>query len=179
MANIAGFNAANYGEMQTFSVIPAHKAVMMITASEMKPTKDGTGQRLSLTAEIIGEGQYKGRKLFIGLNMVNKNKQAEDIAARELAAICKAVGILTPTDSTELHNKPFIGDIGVKPAKAAKPAGNGFPAKDAQPEQNVMNGYEPVGGSGTVSLAAPAGAPPAAPAAAAAAPATAPWLVKK
>lgn len=180
MANIAGFDATQVGDMQKFGVIPAHKAMMMITSSELKPTKSTPpGQRLSLTMEIVGEGQYKGRKMFVGLNMVNANTQAQDIAQRELGAICKAIGVLKPNDSIELHNKPFIGDIGVKPAKAAQPAGPGKPAVDARDAENVMRGYEPAA-AGAVTTPAPADLAAAAPAGAAPAAAAGapPWAKK-
>jgi len=184
MANIAGFDANKQGDMQNFDVIPAHKALMMATASEMKPTKDGTGQRLTFTLDIM-EGQYKGRKMFVGLNLVNRNKQAEDISARELGALCRAVGVDRPNDSIELHGKLFVGDIGVKPAKGAQPPSDGKPARDAQPEQNYMKGYAPAGSdttmpnlamAGTHAASAPitqAGAPPTGPA-----DAPPPWLKK-
>lgn len=174
MANIAGFNAGQYGEMQNFEAVPAQKVPMMITESEMRPTKDSTGSRLVLVASIL-DGQSKGRKIYIGLNLANKNKQAEDIAGRELAAICKAIGIMTPTDSVELHNKPFMGDIGVKPKKdeAKKIVAGQF--------ENFMKGYEPMGAggiAGTVGATAAAGsAAPVQPAAQA--PASPPWAAKK
>jgi hypothetical protein len=72
----------------------------------MKATKDGTGQYLNLEIQIVG-GQYQNRKLFEKLNLVNKNDQAVTIAKGTLSAICRAVNVLTPNDSSELHNKTF------------------------------------------------------------------------
>lgn len=173
MANLAGFNAAAQGEMRTFEAMPAHKSTYMITASEMKPNKAGTGAYLQLTFDNL-DGPYKGRKLFIRLNVSNPNKQAEDIANRELGAICKAVGVLTPQDSVELHNKPMIIDVGFKAGK------------NGNADENYAKSYAPLGGTATAAAmagAAQAGtgaAPaPAAPATTPATPpATPPWAKK-
>jgi hypothetical protein len=42
------------------------------------------------------------------LNIVHQNVTAANIAKAELASICRAVGVITPQDSTELHNLPLI-----------------------------------------------------------------------
>jgi hypothetical protein len=36
------------------------------------------------------------------------------IAKSELSAICRAVGVMTPNDSVELHNLPLIIDVRCK-----------------------------------------------------------------
>jgi hypothetical protein len=190
MATLAGFDASQQGEMQNFEAIPAAPYVMMITESEMKPTKDNTGQYLQLVSEVL-DGPYKGRKLWIRLNLVNKNQTAVDIAKRELAAVCKAVGIITPQDSAELHNRPFIATVTVKAGREGKQENSitkyepvsGIPA----PAQHFQTGPAPapVYAAPAQGFAAPQAAPaawtpPVGPAAApyvppAAAPAVAPW----
>lgn len=150
MANLTGFDASKQGEMLNFDAFPAHKALGMMTKSEMKPTKAGTGSYLECEFTLL-DGQYKGRKVWARLNLSNPNKQAEDIARRELGAICKAVGIITPLDSADLHNKPIMLDIGYE---AAAPATNDKPATKAQ---NVIKGYTPA--TGTAGAAAPSPTP--------------------
>jgi hypothetical protein len=105
MANLSGFDASKV-EPNDFGVIPAGDYEACIVNSEMKATKDGTGQYLNLEIQIVG-GQYQNRKLFEKLNLVNKNDQAVTIAKGTLSAICRAVNVLTPNDSSELHNKTF------------------------------------------------------------------------
>ena len=105
MANLGGFNASEV-EPASFDAIPAGKYQAVITESERKETKSGTGEYLQLTFEII-EGDFKGRKLWARLNLSNPNQQAVQIARGELSAICRAVNVLQPGDSVELHNLPL------------------------------------------------------------------------
>lgn len=93
--------------------VPAGKYVAAITASEMKPTKNGAGQYLELEYQII-DGEHKGRKLWSRHNLQHPNAQAVQIARGELSAICRAVGTMTPKDSAELHNLPMTVTVKVK-----------------------------------------------------------------
>lgn len=111
MANLTGFNAAEVKPQESFEPIPVGEYNAMITDSEMKPTKNGQGEYLQLVFEVV-EGEYQGRKIWARLNLVNQNQTAVDIAQRELSAICRAVGVMQPQDSTDLHDKPLT--IGVK-----------------------------------------------------------------
>ena len=106
MANLNGFNAANVDPATDFEPIPAGKYLAIISNSEMKPTKTGSGTYLELTFQVI-EGQYKNRLLWSRLNLSNPNNQAVQIAQGELSAICRAVGVMQPKDSAELHNLPL------------------------------------------------------------------------
>ena len=93
--------------------VAAGKYVAMITESELKPTKAGTGNYLQFTLEIL-EGEFKGRLLWARLNLDNPNVQAVAIARAELSAICRAVGVLQPTDSVQLHNLPLVISVRCK-----------------------------------------------------------------
>ncbi|CAB4214922.1 Protein of unknown function DUF669 [uncultured Caudovirales phage] len=105
------FNAAEVEPQQTFDALPAGRYEVIITDSEMKETKAGTGEYLMLTFEVVGDTKHTGRKLWTRLNLVNKNATAVQIAERELSAICHCVGILSPSDSEELHNAPLVVDV--------------------------------------------------------------------
>ena len=104
------FNAAEVEPQQSFDALPPGRYEVIITDSEMKDTKAGTGQYLQLTFSVTG-GQHDGRKLWSRLNLVNPNQTAVGIAERELSAICHCVGIITPSDSEELHDRPLIVDV--------------------------------------------------------------------
>jgi len=129
MANLAGFDASQIEPMTTFDPIPAGKYLAMITASEMKPNKAGTGSYLELVFTIL-EGEHKGRQLWARLNLENPNELAVKIARAELSAICRAVGVLTPRDSVELHNLPLVIRVACKKRK------------DTDEIANVIKGYE-------------------------------------
>ena len=167
MANLAGFDASQVPEQQEFSALPEGQYVVIATASEMKPTKSGNGQFLQFTFEVL-DGPQKGRKLWARLNLVNPNQTAVDIAQRELGAICRAVGVIKPSDSAELHNKPMLITVAVE-------------IDDRKRESNIIKKYESVGhGAAAAAPAVSGGAPwsgqQAAPAAAApAATGKAPW----
>jgi hypothetical protein len=107
MANLNGFDANQVEPTGDFDPVPAGKYLAVVTDSEMKPTKSGTGSYLQLTFEII-DGPHKGRLLWARLNLDNPNATAVAIARAELSAICRAVGVLAPKDSVELHNLPLV-----------------------------------------------------------------------
>lgn len=116
MADLRGFDANQVEPSTDFDPIPAGKYLAVVTESEMKPNKAGTGHFLQLTFQIV-EGQFKNRLLWARLNLNNPNAQAVQIARAELSAICRAVGVLAPNDSVDLHNLPLV--IHVKCVKRA------------------------------------------------------------
>jgi hypothetical protein len=107
------FNANDVDPAVGFDPLPAGKYLAVITESEMRPTKSGTGQYLQLTFDVV-EGEFRGRKLWARLNLQNPSQMAMKIAQAELSAICRAVGVLTPRDSVELHNLPLQITVGCK-----------------------------------------------------------------
>jgi hypothetical protein len=113
MADLRGFDANQVEPSTDFDPIPAGKYLAVITESEMKPNKAGTGVYLQLTFQII-DGQYKNRLLWSRLNLDNPNPTTVQIAKSELSAICRAVGVMTPNDSVELHNLPLVIDVRCK-----------------------------------------------------------------
>lgn len=129
MANLHGFNAHDVEPTTEFDPLPADKYLALITDSEMKPTKSGSGSYLQLTFEIL-DGPHKGRHLWARLNLDNPNETAVKIARAELSSICRAVGVMQPKDSVELHDLPLI--IAVKCKKR----------RDTDEIDNVIAKYE-------------------------------------
>jgi len=113
MANLDNFNANDIEPTSDFEPIPAGKYLAVITDSEMKRTKSGTGHYLELVFQVI-DGPYQGRLLWSRLNLDNPNTQAVQIAQGELSAICRAVGVMQPKDSLELHNLPLLVTVKCK-----------------------------------------------------------------
>lgn len=126
-----GFNAAEVEPNAPRDPIPAGWYKAVITESIEKPTKAQTGSYLQLTLEVI-EGDHAGRKLFERLNLNNPNQQAVEIAQRSLSGICRAVGVMTPRRSEDLHDKPLMVKVKVTPPRDGYEAGN------------EISGYEPV-----------------------------------
>lgn len=113
MASLDGFNAADVAPSEGFDVLPAGEYRVCIVSSELKPTKSGNGQLINLQLQVL-DGQYQNRRIFERINWVNPNPQAQQIGRGTLSAICRSVGILTPGDTAELHNKPMRAKIKVK-----------------------------------------------------------------
>ncbi len=135
MADLRGFDANQIEPTTDFDPIPAGKYLAVITDNEMKPTKAGTGKYLQLTFELL-EGEYMGRKLWARLNLFNSNETTEKIAQAELSAICRAVGVLAPNDSVELHNLPLVIALKCKKRPDTGEITNevrGFEKKDVPP----------------------------------------------
>jgi hypothetical protein len=54
------------------------------------------------------------RFVWARLNLDNPNATAVQIARAELSAICRAVGVMAPKDSVELHNLPLVVHVACK-----------------------------------------------------------------
>ena len=142
--NLNGFNAAEVEPQSSMEPIPAGWYNVMIVHSEFKATKAGTGEYLQLEMDVL-DGENEGRKLWDRLNLNNPNQTAVDIAQRQLSAICRAVGVMTPQDSADLHDKPLQVKVSIRPA------GNGYEAS------NEVKAYDAAQGAGApTQQAAPA-----------------------
>jgi hypothetical protein len=146
------FNTAGVQPMQprSYDPLPAGEYELIITKSDVKPTKAGTGHYIELEMQVIS-GEHSGRRHWERLNVDNPNKDAEEIAKAALAGLCLAVGQSDINDTADLHDIPFIASIEID-------------RKD--PTRNRIMGYSSAG------VPTPA-AKPAAPAAAG--PAKKPW----
>ncbi len=107
MADLNGFDANQVEPTGDFEPIPVGKYLAVITESEMKANKAGTGSLLQMTFQVI-EGEHQNRLLWARLNLDHPNAVAVQIARADLSAICRAVGVLAPKDSAELHNLPLV-----------------------------------------------------------------------
>lgn len=151
------------------SPLPLADYVMMAIHSEECETQAKDGEYLEFEFVVI-EGQYKDRRVWKKFNLKNRNQKAVDIAKREYKRFHEALGMRGSKRTEELHNKPFIGRVGV---------GKGDYAKT-----NEIKGFKPYGAAAARPAAAPAqttapSATAAAPPAAASTPPEAekkPWL---
>lgn len=126
---LSGFNAADIEPAAPRGTIPAGKYKCVITASEERPNRAQTGTVLKLTLQVI-EGPHQGAYVFDQLNVDNPSPTAVQIAQRQLSAICRAVNVYTPNQSSDLHNKPLLVTVRVE-------------ATENYGAQNKVGGYEP------------------------------------
>lgn len=142
MANLNGFDANRVDPASNFDPIPAGKYLAAIIESELKPTKSGTGNYLQLTFQVF-DGPQKGRLLWTRLNLDNPNATAVQIAQGELSAICRAVSVLVPHDSVELHNLPLVISVRCKKRTDTGEIVNeisGYAKKEVPPAPPAVNG---------------------------------------
>ena len=143
----AAFDSSQHEDMRDgFDAIPAAVCqkewfLAHITKSSIEATKKKDGKYIAFEITII-EGQYKGRKVWPKLNIINPNPVAVEIAQKELATICRACGKGIVQDTAELHSIPFKMKLKVVPAKGDYPA------------KNEPTGYKPLNeGSGQANAA--------------------------
>lgn len=110
------FNAEGIRPREDMEVLPPGDYTVMFVASEMRETKDGSGQYLWLEMDVI-DGEHAGRKLWDRLNLVNRNPKAAEIASRTLASICVAVQKMNLVDSEELHGCTLVAKVKVRPGQ--------------------------------------------------------------
>lgn len=158
----SGFDAQAPENNDAGNVIPAGEYCAVIVKSEKVSCKEpGAGEYLKLDFQIV-EGEQQNKHVFENLNVwlaetTDKKKTAVKIAKANLSAICRAVGVLNPKDSSELHGKPLR-------IKVVVDEGNAQFGK-----QNRIKDYKPRG------FAAPQAAPPQQPVGAGVSSSANPW----
>lgn len=153
MATIS-FNVSEVAPAQEFKPLPEGKYEVVIADSDVKPTRNGNGTYIQLEYEIVS-GEYKGRKIWGRYNIENTNREAVEIGRSQFAAVCQAVNVPSPRDTSELHNLTLVLSVKCKRRK------------DSDELENIISGYKPK------AEAVPAVATPAAPASPS--PSAAPW----
>lgn len=128
------FNADDHEPFVEFEPIPEGKYLSVIRDSNQVETKKGTGHFLKLEFELIGDNQYKGRKVFDNLNLQNPSGDAVRIAKAKLSSICRAVNVMRPKESCELHDIPLVIDVKLEKRKD-------IPAGDPPKFSNKIVGY--------------------------------------
>ena len=133
------FNAA---EIDTTSrdAIPSGTYEAVVTASEMRATKNGLGMGINLTFEILSEGPAKGRKVFVWINYEHPKAEAQRIGREELASLCKAVGVTELNDTNQLHNLPLMVTVGVDRNDPTRNVVKKYAAKSDNGKQGTGNG---------------------------------------
>ncbi len=117
------FDANSVDPAKAFEPLPAGWYKVVIVSSEDRVTRDMQGSFLKLELEVI-EGDHAGRKVFENLNLNNSNETAVEMAQRSLSGICRAVGVMTPKRSEDLHDKPMMVKLKVQPPKDGYGASN-------------------------------------------------------
>jgi len=152
MQLIQAFNAQQYDPTQGVGSLPIGKHPVIIESSEVKANKANDGGYLQLNLRII-DGPQQGTTGAYRLNLYHSNQQTVEIAHRQLSAICHVIGVFQVTDSSQLHNLPFLIEVGpqkndpqytevkkVFDMNGNEPGKAGAGAPAAQPQQQQPQG---------------------------------------
>lgn len=113
------FNAQEHDTEQrdSFENLPDGIYRLEVIQSEVKPTSKGDGTLLSLRYGVIEPEQFKGRLIFGNITLENPNSQAQEIGQKQLASLCRAIGVSEISDSDELHFQGFVAKVGLSKAR--------------------------------------------------------------
>lgn len=117
MANLNSAYDPNAEASKDFGAIPTGDYLFQIVDSDVKQ-EDGNTE-IELVHEVVN-GEYKGRKVWVYLKTVHANEMTMKIANSNFTSIREATGVLNPTDTQQLHYKPFIGRVEFIPSGTVK-----------------------------------------------------------
>ena len=141
---------------KNYAPLPAGWYSATITEAEIKQTKAGTGEYISVKYSITGP-THQGRGIYGNLNIKNSSPKAEEIGRQQLGEIMRAIGLARVDNTDQLIGKSLSIKLSVK-------------SSEQYGDDNEVKGFKALEGG-----AMPALASSAAPAAAKAAP---PWAKK-
>lgn len=145
-----------------YDPIPEGWYNVRIVSAEIKATKSGTGQYISIRYDIIGPS-HQGRQVFGTLNIKNDSQKAEEIGRQQLGSLMRAIGLARVTDTDQLINGEMQIKLSIK--------------RDEQyGDKNEIKAFKAVNGSAAPMPVAPQQA--SAPAPAANASSAPPWAKK-
>jgi len=152
-----------------FKPLPAGWYSATINKASLEPTKDGTGQKISMRYDITGP-THQGRVVFGNLNIKNKSEKAESIGRAQLGELMRALGLAKLTDTDQLVGGSLSIKLDIREARTDAATGKTYEAS------NDVKGFKASGD------AMPASAVPSFPKSAASAPkadsAAPPWVKK-
>jgi hypothetical protein len=151
------FDANDLPQGNTYEPLPPGWYNAHITAAELKPTKDGSGQYIKVRYDITGP-THQGRVVFGNINIRNASAKAEEIGRQQLGDLMRAIGLARITDTDQLIGGSLLIKLSVRAATEQYPA------------QNEVKGFKAI--TGAAPTFAPAASAPAASAPSKAAP---PW----
>ena len=114
MGNLASFDPSSV-EDRAYSLLPAGEYVVMITESEVKESKTNASNSYLNMKLQVAKGEATGRVLYLRLNLWNNNEKAKLIADQQLKDIYRALNVTKVQDSSQLHDKPFVIKVKIKP----------------------------------------------------------------
>lgn len=95
-----------------YTPLPAGEYQMEIVESDYVTNSKGAGNILKCKAQIVG-GEHDLRPFYINYDLEHRARTKQDRGQREFAALRRATGVINPSDTSELHHKPFRARVDV------------------------------------------------------------------
>jgi hypothetical protein len=131
------FNAQEHDtEQRDYENLPEGIYKLEVTEADVAATKKGDGTLLKLRYGVIEPEEYKGRLIFGNITLENPNAQAQEIGQKQLASLCRAIGLSEIEDSDELKFQSFTAKVGL--SKRREVAGTTY-----EPRNEVKRYYFP------------------------------------
>ena len=131
-------------ESGSYDLIPAGWYQAQINSADLKLTKSGDGQYLSVRFDIIGP-THQGRVTWGNVNLKNASAQAEEIGRRQLGEILRSIGKSVIRDSDELIGGQLQIKVGIQHDKNGQ-----------YEDRNDIKGYKALDGTTFLEAGAPA-----------------------
>lgn len=144
------FNAAAVEPTAPMGAVPAGTYNVQLEEAKVIPVKsDASQSQYELTFGII-DGQYKGRKGWMYLNIHNPDEQKRGMAQSDLSSICRAVNVIQLTDMDQLCGRPLTCDFKLVKGTEQYPD-----------DKNKLRNFKPYAGPAVPVATAPGFAPQA------------------
>lgn len=117
--------ADEYGEIGTFEALPGGNYLLLCDDSEIKESA-AKNDYLQIDFTVLSSDQKNmaGKKFILRLNLWHDKQSTVDMAEKELAAICRAMGIPELDDTDVLHEKQVVAKMILVPAKPGSQYGD-------------------------------------------------------
>lgn len=123
-----------------FTPLPEGWYNVVVKDSQLKPTKDGSGQYISIRLTVEGP-THAGRGIFTNLNIINKSPDAERIGRAQLRTVLECGGVQEFSDTDQLIGIRLQVKVAVKPARQDPATGRVYDA------DNEVKGYKAIEGA--------------------------------
>jgi hypothetical protein len=111
-------------------IVPAGTYIVQAVGERERDTNGG--RMVTIEFQIL-DGIFENRRVFVNYNYLNQSADAQRIAKRDLGRLGVAVKKNIFSDTLDLHNIPFVADIGVQQDK-----------KGQYPDQNIIRAYHTI-----------------------------------
>lgn len=115
-------------EQKDYELLPDGIYRLEIIASEVK--EEGNNKQVPLVISVIEPEAFKDRQIRLWLDYEHSNPEYQARGQRELASICRAVGVKDPENTEELHLIGFTAKV-KKGAAGVSKAGNAYKARNS------------------------------------------------